>query len=189
MMKFYLPTLKHLVIQLAKLQIYTLNLTTTFWHSKKKSHYFWTGVYKQSQTSPDHWLERVSLHHQFYSTSSILLNWVSPFQSWQIFDASIKTMGVWSIVLYQDFPKVTPNATLGSCSHGNLKQGAICGVTEPTLGAASVATHQLKNVTAPIMTWWLSDLSFSVNTVLSAQHHHVCNKTNDKLSTLGSVSS
>ena len=34
-MKFYLPTLKHLVIQLAKLQIYTLNLTTTFWHCKK----------------------------------------------------------------------------------------------------------------------------------------------------------
>ena len=44
-MKFYLPTLKHLVMQLAKLQIYTLNLTTTFWHCKKKSHYFWTGVY------------------------------------------------------------------------------------------------------------------------------------------------
>ena len=36
-MKFYLPTLKHLVIQLAKLQIYTLNLTTTFWHCKKKT--------------------------------------------------------------------------------------------------------------------------------------------------------
>ena len=44
-MKFNLPTLKHLVIQLAKLQIYTLNLTTTFWHCKKKTHYFWTGVY------------------------------------------------------------------------------------------------------------------------------------------------
>ena len=44
-MKLYLPTLKHLVIQLTKLQIYTLNLTTTFWHCKKKSHYFWTGVY------------------------------------------------------------------------------------------------------------------------------------------------
>ena len=44
-MKFCLPTLKHLVIQLAKLQIYSLNLTTTFWHCKKKSHYFWTGVY------------------------------------------------------------------------------------------------------------------------------------------------
>ena len=44
-MQFYLPTLKHLVIQLTKLQIYTLNLTTTFWHCKKKSHYFWTGVY------------------------------------------------------------------------------------------------------------------------------------------------
>ena len=44
-MKCYLPTLKHLVIQLAKLQIYTLNLTTTFWHCQKKSHYFWTGVY------------------------------------------------------------------------------------------------------------------------------------------------
>ena len=35
-MKFYLPTLKHLVIQLATLQIYTLNLTTTFGHCKKK---------------------------------------------------------------------------------------------------------------------------------------------------------
>ena len=35
-MKFYLPTLKHLVIQLAKLQIYTLNLTTTSWHCKIK---------------------------------------------------------------------------------------------------------------------------------------------------------
>ena len=34
-MKFHLPTLKHLVIQLAKLQIYTLNLTATFWHCKK----------------------------------------------------------------------------------------------------------------------------------------------------------
>ena len=34
---FYLPTLKHLVIQLAKLQIYTSNLTTTFWHCKKNS--------------------------------------------------------------------------------------------------------------------------------------------------------
>ena len=44
-MKFYLHTLKHLVIQLVKLQIYTLNLTATFWHCKKKSHYFWTGVY------------------------------------------------------------------------------------------------------------------------------------------------
>ena len=44
-MKIYPPTLKHLLIQLAKLQIYTWNLTTTFWHCKKKSHYFWTGVY------------------------------------------------------------------------------------------------------------------------------------------------
>ena len=34
-MKFYLPILKHLVIQLAKLQIYTLNLTTTFDIAKK----------------------------------------------------------------------------------------------------------------------------------------------------------
>ena len=42
-MKFYPPTLKHLVMQVAK--FYTLNLTTTFWHCKKKSHYFWTGVY------------------------------------------------------------------------------------------------------------------------------------------------
>ena len=44
-MKFYLPTLKHFIIELAKLQIYTLNLTTPFWHCQKKSHYFWTGVY------------------------------------------------------------------------------------------------------------------------------------------------
>ena len=52
-MKFYLPTLKHLVMQLAKLQIYTLNLTTTFWHCKKKSHYFWTGVYMSVNTKND----------------------------------------------------------------------------------------------------------------------------------------
>ena len=36
-MKFYLPTLKHLVIQLAKLQVYTLNLTTNFDIAKKNT--------------------------------------------------------------------------------------------------------------------------------------------------------
>ena len=34
-----------------KIAIYTLNLSTTFWHCKKKSHYFWTGVYKWAPVS------------------------------------------------------------------------------------------------------------------------------------------
>ena len=63
------------------------------------------------------------------------------------------------------------------------------GVSEPTLNAASVAPHQLKNDTVPIMTWWLLCMSFSVDISLSAQHHLACNKTNIKLSPLGSVSS
>ena len=63
------------------------------------------------------------------------------------------------------------------------------GVTEPTLNAASVAPHQLKNDTVPIMTWWLLCMSFNVDIVMSAQHHLACNKTKIKLSLLGSVSS
>ena len=69
-------------------------------------------------------------------------------------------MGVWNIVLYQDFLKVVPRATLGSHFHGNMKQNAIFGVTEPAPNAASVAPHQLKNSTTPIVTWWLSVLPF-----------------------------
>ena len=112
-----------------------------------------------------------------------------PVSTVKIFGADIKKMGVWSIVLYQDFPKVIPKATLGSHSDDNMKQSAIFGVAEPTLNAASVAPHQFKNDRAPIMTWWLPSLSFSVDTVLSAQHDQACDKTNTKLSTLGSVSS
>ena len=93
----------------------------------------------------------------------------------KIFGADIKNIGVWSIVLYQDFLKVIPKSNLGSHSHGNMKQSAIFGVTDHTLNAASVAPHQLKNGMALIMTWWLSGLSFSVDTVLSVQHHQVCN--------------
>ena len=66
--KFYLPTLKHLVIQLAKLQIYTLNLTTTFWHCKKKSHYFWTGVNNQSTS----WLFKVWIFLLIYTSYFVL---------------------------------------------------------------------------------------------------------------------
>ena len=62
------------------------------------------------------------------------------------------------------------------------------GVTAPTVDMASVAPHQLMNGTAPIMTWLLSDLSFSVDIAVSAQHSQVYNNTNTKLSTLGSVS-
>ena len=57
--------------------------------------------------------------------------------------------------IYQDFPKGIPKAKLDTHHHGNMKQDAIFGVTEPTLDAASVAPHQLKNYTTPIMTWWL----------------------------------
>ena len=100
----------------------------------------------------------------------------------------MKKMGVWSIVRYQDFLKVTLKANLGS-HYVNMKQSVIFVVTEPTLDAAAVPPHQLKNGGAPMMTWWLPGLSFSADTVLSAQHQQVCGKINIKLSTLGSVSS
>ena len=62
------------------------------------------------------------------------------------------------------------------------------GVNAPTVDVVSVASYQLMNGTAPIMTWLLWGLSFNVDIVLSAQHHQVYNDTNTKLSTLGSVS-
>ena len=52
-----------------------------------------------------------------------------PFQAWKLFGVDIKKMGVWSIVLCQDFVKVIPMAKLGSHSHGNMKQSDIFGVT------------------------------------------------------------
>ena len=91
-------------------------------------------------------------------------------------------MGVCGIAPYQEILKVIPKAELGSHSHCNMKQGEIFGVTEPTLDGASVTLYLLKNGTTPIMTCWLPCASFSVDTVLSAQHHQVCNKTNTKLS-------
>ena len=104
-----------------------------------------------------------------------------------MFGADIKKMGVWSIVLYQDFLKGIPKAKIGPHSHTNMKQCAIFGVTEPTLDEASVAPHYINNGTALIMVWWLPGLSFSVDTVLGAQHRQVRIKTNAKLSTLESV--
>ena len=65
-------------------------------------------------------------------------------------------MGVWSIVLHQNFLKVIPKTTPGPHSHGshgNMKQGAIFGVTEPILNMALVVIEQLKNGTVPIMPW------------------------------------
>ena len=124
----------------------------------------------------------------------VLLNWVFPFQLWKTFGADIKNMGVWSIVLYQDLsisgcPQRHPKGKkLGFHSIDNMKQSAIVGMTETPLDVTFVAPYQLMNGTATIMTWWLPGLSFSVNTVLSAPHHQVCNKTDNKLSTLGSVS-
>ena len=56
------------------------------------------------------------------SMSRVLLNWEFPFQPWKIFGTDIKNMGVWSIVLFRDFLKVILTATLGSHSHGNMKQ-------------------------------------------------------------------
>ena len=130
-----------------------------------------------------HWFERVSLHHQcseFYSTGYYRFNRDNIWR-WQ-------EMGAWAIALYQDFLKIITKATLGPHSHGNMNRSEIFWVTEPTLNVGSVTPHQLKNGRAPIMAWWLPGASFSVDTVLSAQHHQVCNKTNTKLSTLGSVS-
>ena len=50
-----------------------------------------------------------------------------PVSAVKIFGADTKKMGVWNIVLYQDFLKVIPKATLGSCSHGNMKHSTIFG--------------------------------------------------------------
>ena len=72
-MKFNLPTLKHLVIQLAKLQIYTLNLTTTFWHCKKKSHYFWTGVYIEKLERMGHISPAIALNQKHTDYRNIVV--------------------------------------------------------------------------------------------------------------------
>ena len=53
-----------------------------------------------------------------------------PVSNAKIFGADIKKMGVWSIVLNQDFIKVTQRKKTGSHLHGNMKQSAILGVTE-----------------------------------------------------------
>ena len=87
-MKFYLPTLKQLVIQLAKLQIYTLNLTTTFWHCQKKSHYFWTGVYMITQRTHDTIITSLLRRNDVAtSTQKLILCWNT------IFRAQVKHTG------------------------------------------------------------------------------------------------
>ena len=113
----------------------------------------------------------------------VLLNKGIPISAVKNIWRSYQEMCVLSIALYQDFLKVIPKAALGSHSHGNMKQSEIFGVTEPTLNVASVTPHQLKNGTASIMAWWLPGASFGADTVLSAQHHQVCNQTNAKLLT------
>ena len=139
----------------------------------------WHATDKHSQTLTDHWFERVSLHHQCceFSVLNIGIPVSAVKKNWRWY----QEMCVLSIALYQDFLKVIPKAALGSHSHGNMKQSEIFGVTEPTLNVASVTPHQLKNGTASIMAWWLPGASFGADTVLSAQHHQVCNQTNAKL--------
>ena len=131
---------------------------------------------------------KVSLHHQFHEFYSTMY---SRFKREKYLGLTSRGW-VWGALLYiknsSNPHSHPPKAKLGSHYLGNMKQGAIFGVTEPTLDAASVALHQLRNVTVPIMTGWLPGLSLSVNTDLSAQRHRVRNKTNTKLSTLGSVS-
>ena len=111
----------------------------------------WNATDKHSQTLPDYWFKRVSLHHQCYKFYSAGYSTMK-----KIFGADIKNMIVWSIVLYQDFFKVIPKTKLGSHFNANIRWSKIFRVTDQTLNAASVAPHQLKNGTAPIMTWWLS---------------------------------
>ena len=59
-MKFYLPIPRHLIIKLKKLQIDILNLSTTFWHCKKNSNYFWTRVYNTQLQTID--VQPIMLH-------------------------------------------------------------------------------------------------------------------------------
>ena len=133
----------------------------------------WNATDKHSQTLPDH----------FFKESHCIISVAS---SAQLFGADIKKMCVKHYSMHQDFLKVIPKAKLSSNSHDNMKQSSIIGMTEITLDAV---VHQFKNATTPMIMWWLRGLSFSVNTVLSAQHRQVCDKIKTKLSTLGSVSS
>ena len=141
-----------------------------------------------------HWqhFQRICIHRSLIWKSLIALSMLRVLFNKGIPVSAVKNIWRWyqelcmlSIALYQDFLKVIPKAALGSHSHGNMKQSEIFGVTEPTLNVAYVTPHQLKNGTPSIMAWCLPASSFSVDTVLSAQHHQlqVCNKTNTKLST------
>ena len=82
----------------------------------------------------------------------VLLNGFSRFIL-KIFCADIKKGSVWSIFLYLVSLKVTTKTQLGYHSHGNIKQGSI--FDWANIGCGFYGTHQLKNCTMPIMTWWL----------------------------------
>ena len=52
--KFYLLIPNHLIIQLTKLQVCILNMSTTFWHCRKNFDYFWTRVRRWLSTKLQH---------------------------------------------------------------------------------------------------------------------------------------
>ena len=99
-----------------------------------------------------------------------------PVSTVKLFGVDIKKMGLWSIVLYQDFLKITQKAALGSHSLDNMKQSANFVVTEWALNAVSLVPHQFKNDMTSKMTWWFPSLSFNEDTILSTQHHQACDK-------------
>ena len=45
-----------------------IELTTTFWHCKKKSHYFWTGVYMSVVSQACYWAKAVTGTHRTVSS-------------------------------------------------------------------------------------------------------------------------
>ena len=137
----------------------------------------------------------IAKHYQIIDLSLIassilrvLLNWVFPLKPWKYLALTSRRWvcrALFCIRISSRSPKGKTGLPF-SWQHDTerylLGDWAI-------IGFGLHGTHQLKKGTTPIMMWWLPGWSFSVDTVLSAQHHQVCNKTDTKLSTLGSVSS
>ena len=132
---------------------------------------------KHSQTLPDHWFERVPWHHQCcesYTTRYYHYKRKKIIWRWHQEDGYVKHC--FMLGFHQSHPK----AKLAPIRMATWQHGNIFEVTEITLDAASVAFQQPKNGVAPIMTWRLPGLTFSVETVLSV-HCKMCNKTKTRI--------
>ena len=73
--KFYLLIPRHLMIQLTKLQVCILNLSTTFRLCRKKSDYFWTRVYTPFASGEGPFFLSMDAHAPMIANSHWLSIW------------------------------------------------------------------------------------------------------------------